>query len=176
MRRAAFWIVATLAIAAVVHYFTLVGTPGFIMDRVMMKMGAVNEIHHQARVTANSRAVVRPSPDLLYSICPFDLSQGALHVTAKVPPGTYWSVSIFDADTNNFFVKNDSQAKGAIDLMVMLPMTDVKMPRGTTQVLSPSAKGLVLFRTLVGDEKDFAAIDAVRRGARCDLVHPVATR
>ena len=176
MRWAAFWIVATLAIAVVVHYFTLAGAPGFIMNRVMMKMGAVNQIHHMGRVTAASRSVVRPSPDLLYSVCPFDLSQGALHVTAKVPVGTYWSVSAFDANTNNFFVKNDRQVKGAIDLLVTLPVLDVKKPHGASEVISPSAKGLVLFRTLVGDEKDFAAIDAVRRTARCDLVRPVATR
>lgn len=176
MRRALLWIAAALAVAAVVHYFTLTATPGFIMNKVMMKMGPVNEIHHMDRVTAASRGVVRPSPDLLYSVCPFDLSQGALHVTAKVPVGTYWSVSIFDADTNNFFVKNDRQVKGSIDLMVMLPMTDVKMPANSRQVLSPSAKGLVLFRTLIADENGFAALDAVRRTARCDLVRPVATR
>ncbi len=170
LRRAALWIAATLAVAAVVHYFTLVATPGFIMNKVMMKMGPVNTIHHQGRVTAASRGVVRPSPDLLYSVCPFDLTDGALHVTAKVPPSTYWSVSIFDANTNNFFVKNDKQAKGSVDLMVMLPMTDVKMPSGTQQVLSPSAKGLVLFRTLISDEKSFAAIDAVRRTANCEFL------
>jgi uncharacterized membrane protein len=174
VKRAAFWIATTLAVAAVVHYFTLVGAPGFIMNKVMMKMGAVNAIHHQGRVTALSRGVVRPSPDLLYSVCPFDLTQGALHVTAKVPAGTYWSVSIFDANTNNFFVKNDKQAKGAIDLVVMLPMTDVKMPAGAAQVTSPSAKGLVLFRTLINDESNFAAIDAVRRTADCELLR--ATR
>jgi uncharacterized membrane protein len=175
MRRAAFWIVATLAVAAVVHYFTLVRTPGFIMNKVMMRMGEVNHIHHQGRVTANSRGVVRPSPDLLDSVCPFDLSQGALHVTGKVPAGTYWSVSIFDADTNNFYVKNDRQAKGSVDLLVTTPTNDVRRPKGATEVISPTAKGLVLFRTLINDEKDFAAIDAVRRTANCELIRSRAS-
>jgi uncharacterized membrane protein len=175
MRRAAFWIVATLAVAAVVHYFTLVRTPGFIMNRVMMRMGEVNHIHHQGRVTAASRGVVRPSPDLLYSVCPFDLSQGALHVTAKVPQGTYWSVSIFDSQTNNFYVMNDRQVKGAVDLVVMTGLTDVRIPGDATKIISPTAKGLVLFRTLINDEKNFAAIDRLRRTANCELIRSRAS-
>src|SRR6185312_10462528 len=162
MRRAAFWIVATLAVAAVVHYFTLVRAPGFIMNKVMMRMGEVNHIHHQGRVTDKSRSVVRPAPDLLYSICPFDLSKGALHVTGKVPAGTYWSVSIFDSDTNNFYVKNDRQVKGSVDLLITTPAQDVRRPKGATEVISPSVKGLVLFRTLISDEKSFAGVDAAR--------------
>lgn len=175
MRRWAFWIVITLAVAGVVHYVTLVRTPGFIMNKVMMRMGEVNHIHHQGRVTDKSRGVVRPAPDLLYSVCPFDLSHGALHVTGKVPPGTYWSVSIFDADTNNFYVKNDKQAKGSVDLLVTTPAQDVRRPEGAAEVISPSAKGLVLFRTLINDEKNFAAIDAVRRTANCELIRSHAS-
>jgi uncharacterized membrane protein len=175
MRRWAFWIAATVAVAAVVHYFTLVSAPSFIMGRVLPRMGAVNEIHHMGRVTAASHAVVRPSPDLLYSVCPFDLSKGALHITAKVPVGTYWSVSLFDSNTDNFFVRNDRQVKGAVNLLLMMPMTDVKRPEGAQVVQSPTPKGLVLFRTLITDDKSFAAIDAVRRTADCTLIHPRAS-
>jgi uncharacterized membrane protein len=175
MRRAALWIVAALAVAAVVHYVTLMDTPGFIMKRVMMKMGEVNTIHHQGRVTAASRGVVRPSPDLLYSVCPFDLTKGALHVTAPVPPGTYWSVSMFDAQTNNFFVKNDKDVKGKLDLLLTTPYVDVKRPAGAEEVVAPGPKGLVLFRTLINKEENFAAIDAVRRKANCTFIRSRAS-
>ncbi|HTO39504.1 MAG TPA: DUF1254 domain-containing protein [Rhizomicrobium sp.] len=168
MRKIWPWIVATLVVAAVVHGFTLVAAPGFIMGKVLARMGPVNQMQHQGQVTAASRQVVRPSPDLLYSICPFDLSAGPLRVTAKVPPGTYWSVSIFDADTNNVFVRNDRQVQGGIDL-VLVRKADAgrAVPKGATAVPLPSVKGLVLFRTLIQNEADFAAIDAVRRQARC---------
>lgn len=175
MRRLALWIVAALAVAGVVHYVTLMDTPGFIMKRVMMKMGEVNTIHHQGRVTAASRGVVRPSPDLLYSVCPFDLANGALHVTAPVPPGTYWSVSLFDAQTNNFFVKNDKDAKGKVDLLLTTPYVDVKRPAGAQEVVAPTPKGLVLFRTLINKEENFAAIDAARRKANCTFIRSHAS-
>lgn len=172
MRKVWPWIVAVLVVAAVVHYFTLIAAPGFIMGKVLARMGPVNQMQHQGQVTAASRQVVRPSPDLLYSICPFDLSAGPLRVTAKVPPGTYWSVSIFDADTNNFYVRNDSQVQGGIDLLLVdKAAAKSAVPKGAVVVPSPSVKGLVLFRTLIQDEADFAAIDAVRRQARCAVSH-----
>jgi len=172
MRKIWLWIVATLIVAGVVHGFTLVAAPGFIMHKVLARMGPVNQMQHQGRVTAAARKVVRPSPDLLYSICPFDLAQGALHVTAKVPSGTYWSVSVFDDDTNNFFVRNDRQVKGAIDFVLLPPKgaTGVVLPKNATTVRSPSLKGLVLLRTLIPNDAAFAQVDAVRRQAACALI------
>ena len=74
------------------------------------------------RPDENSRGVVRPSPDLLYSACPFDLSKGPLKITAHVPHSTYWSVSGFDAATNNFFVRDDQQIAGdSIEIIALRP-------------------------------------------------------
>jgi uncharacterized membrane protein len=171
MKRALGWIFATLVVAAVTHYVTLTAVPGTIMGTALSRMGAPNEIHHQGRVTAASRGVVRPSPDLLYSVCPFDLTKGALRITSEVPKGTYWSVSMFDDDTNNFFVKNDRQVKnGHIDIVLMgnAPLNK-PLPHGAEPVHAPSARGLILFRTLINDDARFAAIDKARRTANCAL-------
>ena len=85
------YIAGALVTAVAVHLGTLYYLPHLVMDKAMTQMGAVNAIHHGLRATASKRGVVRPSPDLLYSVCPYDLSGGApLHVTAPVPPGTYW--------------------------------------------------------------------------------------
>jgi uncharacterized membrane protein len=169
MKRALGWILATLVVAAVTHYVTLKAVPGRIMESALSRMGAPNAIHHGVRVTAASRGVVRPSPDLLYSTCPFDLSKGALHITASMPTDTYWSVSMFDDDTNNFFVKNDRQVKGGHLDIVLMPDAplDKPLPKGAMVVHAPSLRGLVLFRTLINDDHRFAAIDKARRSARC---------
>lgn len=161
-----------LAVAVAVHLGTVHALPHFVMSRTLARMGAVNTIHHGKRPDAQSRGVVRPSPDLLYSVCPYDLSRGTLHVSAPVPPGTYWSVSAFDDDTNNFFVENDRQAKGRVDFLIV--SKDFHGSGGLPTVVSPSARGLVLFRTLVGDEEHAGAIDAQRRKANCAIFH--ATR
>jgi uncharacterized membrane protein len=178
------WGLATVVIAVLAHMASMHFAPRFIMHIAMHRMGAVNAIHHQPRTTAASQLVVRPSPDLLYSVCPFDLKDGPLLVTATVPQGTYWSVSVFDADTNNIFALNDRQASAKTIALILLPSGSqpsantrggawIKGDPGTIRFASatpPTNRGLVLFRTLISDEKDFAKIDAVRRKANCKLL------
>jgi uncharacterized membrane protein len=165
MRKWLPWILATLVVAMAVHLASVWVLPHVVMSRAIALMGAPNTIHHGTRADASSHGVVRPSPDLLYSTCPFDLSRGPLRVRAPVPAGTYWSVSLFDAETNNFYVLNDRQAHGAVDFILVGPHQD-KQPRGHV-VRAPTERGLVLFRTLIDDETDFAALDAARRQATC---------
>ena len=75
---------------------------------------------------------------------------------------------MFDDATNNFFVLNDTHANGAVDFFVMSPHEDQEPPG--KRIRSPSETGLVVFRTLVNDEKNLAAIDKARRQAKCALL------
>jgi uncharacterized membrane protein len=172
------WTALTLAIAAAVHIFSIHFLPHIVMSRAMAQMGAVNTIHHGARATAEIHGVVRPSPDLLYSVCPYDVSKEPVLIVADVPAGTYWSVSMFDADTNNFFVLNDRRVSGTIMLTLLSAdtppdrMHPTRAPENSKSsnvrtVEAPTARGLILFRTLVNDEKNLAAIEGARRRAFC---------
>ncbi|MGA7713207.1 MAG: DUF1254 domain-containing protein [Rhizomicrobium sp.] len=192
LARNGIYFAAAIVVALFVHAATVFMLPHFIMAQTMRKIvrdGVYNVVRHVARADEHSRVVVRPSPDLLYSICPFDLSKGDLRVQAEVPPGTYWSVSVFDADTNNIFVENDRQAKdaeinyrnlgkafqrqpeyeGKVEFVIFragLASDQLEPPHW---IPSPTAKGLVLFRTLINDESRFAEIDAARRKATCEV-------
>ncbi|MBN9557824.1 MAG: DUF1254 domain-containing protein [Alphaproteobacteria bacterium] len=167
--RALPWVLATLVIAIGVHLALLYQIPGYVMEKALARVGPANTIVHGKRVDATARAIVRPSPELLYSTCPYDVSQRPLRITAEVPQGTYWSVSFFDDETNNFYVRNDRQVKGGhIDILLMAAAPlDKPLPKGAEIVHAPSLKGLVLFRTLINDDAQFAAIDAARRTADC---------
>jgi uncharacterized membrane protein len=168
------WIAATLAVAVMVHVATIYAIPRRIMARTLRRMGPPNTIHFAKRPDETSRGVVRPSPDLLYSACPFDLSKGPLKITASVPHSTYWSVSGFDAATNNFFVRDDQQIAGSsIEIIALrpgmaLPPLDAAPER--VILFAPTNKGLFLFRLLVNDEKQQPALDALRRQATCGTV------
>jgi uncharacterized membrane protein len=174
------WIVAALVVAAAVHVASVFALPHLIMARTMAGIaraaGGVNRIGHGQRPTAASRGVVRPSPDLLYSTCVYDLdaAHGALHVHAGGMPATYWSVSAFDADTDNFYVINDRKARGGgVDFLIIAPgafIDGTKLP----VVVAPTRKGIVLFRTLIDDEAHVADIDRARHGAACEPFTPVA--
>jgi uncharacterized membrane protein len=167
------WIAATLIVAVAVHIASIWHLPHVIMHTALGKMGTPNTIHHGKRPDETARGVVRPSPDLLYSACPFDLSKGTLEVKAPIPAETYWSVSAFDSDTNNFFAINDRRMGGQpLELLVLPPGHNAEPPHiaGQLVIHSPSTHGLILFRTLVNDEKQFAKIDAERRQAICGIL------
>jgi uncharacterized membrane protein len=166
------WIAATLLIAAVVHGASVLLLPRLVMFRAMAGTtgpAGINTMVHAPRPSSRSRGVVRPSPDLLYSICVYDLSaaNGAVRVSTHDAPQTYWSVSVFDADTNNFHALNDRQAKtGAADFVLVT--AGRSFAAGELPVVAtPTNRGIVLFRTLVNDETHIAEIDAARHYAAC---------
>jgi uncharacterized membrane protein len=164
------WIVLTLAIAAAVHVGSIYAIPYAAMELVTSRMGSPNTMHQQSRPTATSRVVVRPSPDLLYSACSYDLSNGPIEVKAVIPTGTYWSVSAFDNATNNWLVRNDKQLPvSSVDLVIEPPDQDreVVAARNRIVVKSPTVHGLVLIRTLINDESHFQTIDRTRRQSSC---------
>ncbi len=108
------------------------------------------------RADATARTVVRPSPDLLYTACVFDLSHSPLHITAPVQI-SYVSISGFAADSSNFFAVNDGDAVVAADGSKRLELVLTRAGQtanvpGARVLLSPSTRGLILFRSLILDE------------------------
>jgi uncharacterized membrane protein len=154
-----------------VHVVAVWAIPRAIMMGTMIAMArrqGRNVAEYAPRADETSHAVVRPSPDLLYSLCVFDVADGPLQITADVPRDTYWSVSMFAANTDNFFVLNDRQATGGhVALVLASPGAVVEVPAGAVRVDAPSDRGIVLVRTLVSDETRLAELDAVRRTFRC---------
>lgn len=165
------FILLTLVIAALTHAGLLYFGPSLVMGRVLARMTAgrdYNTMVSQPRPTAENNTVVRSSPDLLYSACPYDLSAHALSIRAEVPPDTYWSVAFYDANTNNYRVINDGEATaGAVVIVLRRAGDSSPPPAGAEVITSPTDRGLVLIRTLVAGEDRLPEIDAARRKADC---------
>lgn len=166
------FLLAVLLVAATTHVALLYFGPSLIMMRALGRMesltGGPNAIAHAPRPNAENNTVVRSSPDLLYSVCPYDVGSQKLRILADVPRDTYWSVSFYDINTNNFRVINDGQATAGAVLLVVRNASDTSpTPAGSEVISAPTERGLVLFRTLVSDESRYQEIDAVRRTATC---------
>ncbi|MEQ9144350.1 MAG: DUF1254 domain-containing protein [Parvibaculaceae bacterium] len=171
MRSWPFLLAATLILAGIVHIGAILLWPNFVMGRLVSgvdnQVGA-NAALHAPRADETARTVVRPSPDLIYTICAFDVSQGAVRLSAPVPPDTYFSLSMFADNTDNFFVVNDSQLeKDTIDVVLVKTESQVTELGGAPIVVAPSERGVVLFRTLIQSEDRFAELDAIRKQAAC---------
>ncbi len=162
------WVVSGVIVAAGVHWATITAMPGIVMSTLhgrLKDQAGLNTIVHVPRPDADARGVVRPSPDLLYSICAFDLTNGRLTLEAQVPE-SYWSLALYADNTDNFFVLNDRQVTTPeIRLTVLPPNADNTGDPGA--IVAPSTTGIALFRTLVTGEDDLRRLDAIRREARC---------
>ena len=95
-----------LAIASVTTHLAIIFfTPSLMMGLVNLNAQFNNqygELLIRPRSEAGADAVVRTSPDLLYSACVFHLDKGAYRITAP-PMDSYMSLSIFAHNTDNFY-------------------------------------------------------------------------
>lgn len=166
-------VVAVLA-ALAGWYITLAATPTVIMDLARERLATqagYNRIMHSPLVKAESQFVVRPSPDLAYSICAFDLTQGPLEVMANPVPDHYWSLTVFDSVTNVAFVESDRDSKGA-PIRIVLATADQPVTKGGRKVTMPDAKGVALIRVLLKNRGEIGAVDAFRKKSFCRPLKP----
>lgn len=104
------WIIALFVFAMSAlgaHYFTVRAIPGIVMSKAqdMLEGQGLPQYRFVAspRQTPETQRVVRPSPDLSYAVCRFDVRDGPVLISAPGWDG-YGSLSVFDNQTNNVFV------------------------------------------------------------------------
>ena len=179
------WLAVGLMVTVLTHLLTVWALPRLIMREAMARI--TNETAAQARAQGapqaatgvylppptdhTQRRIVMPSPDLLYATCTLDLSKGPMRVTAEVDHPRYWSVALYGANSDNFFVVNERSAAQRLDLWVVPPGTErmsINAERGSTVVDAPSRKVLLLMRLLLTDDPaDLALAKASRSTLRC---------
>ena len=159
-------VVGVLVFAAVMF-----ATPYVMMGAAMKKLSgggrAENQFIFAPRTSETSRAVVRPSPDLAYGVCVYDLKKGALRVHAA-PGDNYMSISVFQANSDNIFAQNDRQAPTGVDFV--LARSGQATPPGARVVISPSEKGIILDRRLAPSQDAFVKADVARHGDVCETI------
>jgi len=166
------WIAFVSLLSAAIHVTVIAYMPDFIMWRAMAVMGSrgANTIVHADRAPAASRAIVKPSPDLLYSHCVFDVTRNPVKIVTAAPTDTYWSVAFYAANTDNFFVLNDTAAGGKPATIIILGsgQSVPEQAEGTMIVSPPTKRGVVLFRALINDDAREPELDRQRRAATCE--------
>jgi len=174
----AMWLAGALAIASLVHLATIYAIPRIVMARTLSRLGSLDEMHVGKRPDAGTRAIVRPSPDMLYAACPYDLARGALRVTAPVTHSSYWSIAGYDSATNNYFVEDDQAiTSDSVEVFILRqgmpwPAADHALTR--VILLAPADTGVVLIRTAIDDPAHFPRLAKLLHEARCGTVAPAA--
>jgi uncharacterized membrane protein len=161
------WGLLTLAIAATVHAMALFAGPTIIMSIAMKRIAGeagVNRWAFAPRTTPETQRVVRSSPDLAYAACAWDVSKGPVRIRAA-GAADYASLSLYGANTDNFFSLND-RTMGPDGAEIVLIAKGAATPAGIDPakiVVAPSRRGLALDRRLAPTAEAFARADAARR-------------
>ncbi|MEO9970329.1 MAG: DUF1254 domain-containing protein [Hyphomonadaceae bacterium] len=168
-----------VAMVLIGHFATLHMVPGVIMEKTMARMEESGIRPHQftlaPRTTPQTQTVVRPSPDLAYSICQFDLSgDQSVRVRAGLY-ADYSSVSFFDARTNNFATvrvgAGDHPASGSEILLRASGSAKFESDSfAGPQFEAPTRRGLILIRRLAPTEAAYNEVISVSSSDSCALV------
>jgi uncharacterized membrane protein len=172
MRRWFFPLLFGLVLALFAWQSTLVAAPRFIMNLAVKRLagaGGINHMLHAALRGPGRETVVRPSPDLAYSSCPFDLSSGPLLIEIPPVPAPYWSLSVFDRRTDVAFVRNNRDSNGG-PIRIVLARPGQTVPEGVETVRLGGDRGVALLRILVEDRARFGPLDSARRAGGCRTV------
>lgn len=144
-----------------------------LAEHKLLRFTERNAIFHAPLPDATSRTIVRPSPDMVYSYCVFDVSDGPVRLVAHFPPGNYWSVAAYGSNTDNFWVLNDLEAGGSPVTAVLgtaAQLAALGEQEGARLIEVPSRRGVVLFRHLLSRPGILHQIDAARARNRCEAL------
>ncbi|MFT6461222.1 MAG: putative membrane protein [Maricaulis maris] len=152
---------------------TLHVLPGVIMGRAMDRIeslgGDTVGVRHAPPVTAENQTIVRASPDILYSVCLYDLNDGPMRIDVTWPANdNYASVSFYDANTNNFRAISDRDVDGPTTSISLARPLDSDIPERTDDsAWAPTKTGLILYRRVIDAGTDLDIAETERQGFTC---------
>lgn len=119
--------------------------------------------------TSDFTEVIRPSADLLYGGCGYDVTYFPLVIETDVPE-TYWSISFFSENTDNFSTINENSHNfGKLRIYLFGPESKPTKINDGFVVVSPTDKGLVLMRQFAGNRSNLDELYEVQNNLNCKL-------
>jgi uncharacterized membrane protein len=160
-----------LVVAVLAHVATTILIPPVIMNVAMKRMaqasGGTNRLQNMPLVTPQNQRIVRSSPDLAYSTCTLDLTNGPVRIFIG-KGADYASAAFYAANTDNIFTLSDrSIGPGGARIVVQAAGSLAQATAGEVVVTLPSARGLMLVRRLAPSAQAMARVELERANDRC---------
>lgn len=128
-----------------------------IEDRIVMAAGEWNACFHNQVYGPRYNSAKRANPDSIISVMAYDLEKGPVRVSGEVWP-LYWSLSLYQQNSDNYFVVNDQQLDGVqFNFILTLDSEDVRQFDGKA-IVSPTKKGIMVIRRFASNEADMVGI------------------
>ena len=109
-----------------------------------------------------SESALKPNPDLIYTLIPYDLKKGNLIVSAPVPSDDrYWSIHAHNRNTDAFYKITNTEIDG--DYFKFLVTRERNLNPELPVAYASSNKGLILFRLAMKNFNEYSILDEFRR-------------
>ncbi len=159
-----------LASLLVSHKIILQVTPKAIMTKamgVMEQRGVpVHGFAMSPRITPQTQLTSRPSPDLAYSLCLFDVSGGPVVVTGA-KWARYGSLTIFNGATDVVYMASLDTANDNANNVALTTNTNLSLGDDTPIVYLKNPKGIALIRRLAPTNALYNKVVALSKGDTC---------
>jgi uncharacterized membrane protein len=170
------WLVTTLVLAVLIFLVVLRRFPNFVTRAYVRSFGRRigsepwNRLHLASVPHAGTDHVVRSSPDMLNMFGVYDASREPVRIRCFVPDwDSYWSISLYAWNTENFCVLNDRKVKpGELELIVVGPGGKHDGKANETVVAAPTARGVIVIRAVLNNPEDAAWVARVQ-----ELLHRI---
>ncbi|MEM6557262.1 MAG: DUF1254 domain-containing protein [Pseudomonadota bacterium] len=137
-----------------------------IEARIAAGAGGWNACFHNQVYGPRANAARRANPDSIISSMAYDLSDGPVRISGETWP-RYWSLSVYQQNSDNFFVINDQALTDqSFDFVLALAGQSTENLDGTP-IVSPTAKGILLIRRFAADASDMPGIIANQEALFC---------
>jgi uncharacterized membrane protein len=140
----------------------------WVFDRATGANESVNTVLLRTD-TANSdtRGLKRPSSDIMYSICTYDVKYKPLIITSSIPD-SYWSISFYSNNTDNFVTLNDHDIENNyLKIYLAGVNSEPKKVSNGTVVVSPTDTGYALVRMFVGNGENLQNLNDIQETLNC---------
>lgn len=146
------------------------GYPLVVTVRTMQRLGGllgVNQLSWQRSLAGpESRTIVAPNCDTLYSVAVLDLRPEPVALTLPAVPDRYFTYQLLDAWTESFaYVGTRTTAGRAGTWVISPPGWDGDVPEGGEHIEATTPQVFLLGRFLVDDEADVAEVMAISERA-----------
>jgi uncharacterized membrane protein len=127
-----------------------------------------NMFIHTGTPSPEFRNVPKPDPNLLYSLCVYDISKHPVRITAPIPDCSSWSVACYAANSTNFYATNDLKEKDRdFSLTIAGKKHRDRINGRPGVVLAPSDTGMVIIRISIMGHKHPDDLVGIQKQAAC---------
>lgn len=159
------------SIVAVAAYFlTIFLTPYVIL--LVVKAGARSELNvpvYTDVITEKDRHVVLPNPDFLYVASGYNLLNGPVRISGRMPDSSYYSFSLYTANTKNYYIKNDRDTPEKEYAVILTHnKEDIKKYPQNEVIVSPTYIGAMLVRVLIDKTENIEQLKEVQRSFKVE--------